>query len=38
MKGRMTRDEALAVLDDAVKLHQGNVRILHAVLNDGTSE
>jgi hypothetical protein len=34
---RITRDEALTVLDDAVKLHRGNVSILHAVLSDDTS-
>lgn len=33
MDQRITRDEALAVLDDAVELHKGNVRILHAVPN-----
>jgi hypothetical protein len=38
MKGRLTRDAALAVLDDAIKLHQGNISILHAVLDDGTGE
>ena len=35
MDRRITRDEALAVLDDAIRLHQGDVRILHAVPNCG---